>query len=282
VLKLKNAKPLQPVYRAILLFIRATPLSRGKARRIILKAIKKRVAHPIITDFRGIPFVFNLDNTTESKALFGRYNLEELDFMRSAVSTYAQPVFVDLGANSGFYTQNFLALGRGLALAIEPNPAMCQRTEDNYDLLRKTRPNCNSRLVIECCAAGESAGTVELDLSHGFGGANIVHQKGSNTVSVRMSPFLDILKRNHINRIHVMKVDIEGYEDKALIPFFTQADPRLFPYNIIIEHTSSDQWEGDLFRILNDRGYIVVGKTRGNMLFRLSRCVVDKAHHNAW
>lgn len=257
----------------MLSIIRHTPLSCGKSRRHILNFIKKHIDHPIITDFRGVPFILNLDNTTEAKALFGRYNLKELAFMKSMASSYPQPVFVDVGANSGFYTQNFLAIGRGLALAIEPNPAMCQRIKDNHVLFQKERLDYDNKLIVECCAVGESSGVVELDLSQGLGCAHVVDQKEEYTIPVKMDSLLNILKRHEIDRISVMKIDIEGYEDRALTPFFTKADRGLFPHSIIIEHTSSDRWGGDLFSILKNCGYITVGKTRGNLLLRLASCM---------
>lgn len=263
---MKNPRPLSPSSRAILSFIRATPLSRGQIRKMILKAVKRRIDYPIITDFRGVPFILNLDNTTESKALFGRHNLEELGFLKEKTSR-TRAVFVDLGANSGFYTQNFLAYGGfRKALAIEPNPAMCGRIKDNYDLLQRIYPSKDRQLIVECCAAGEFNGEVELDLSHGLGAANISDYKGGKTITVRMEPLLNILEKHGIDKVDVMKVDIEGHEDRALIPFFTKANADLFPGSIIIEHTSCDSWKGDLFSVMKDSGYVSVGKTRGNML----------------
>lgn len=263
-------QPLSSFYKTILSFARATPLSRGKARKIILNTFKKKIQHPIITDFRGVPFILNLDNTTEAKALFGKYNLQELRFMASNLPEQ-NAVFVDLGANSGFYTQNFLAsCGKnGLALAIEPNPLMSQRIESNFVLLQHDAAAFNKRLIIEKCAAGGTTSqTMELDLSQGYGGANIANEKGQHTITVQMTPLLDIIKKHDIRKIDVLKADIEGYEDKALIPFFENADPSLFPHSIIIEHTSHHEWENDLFKVMAEKGYKEIEKTRGNLMLK--------------
>ncbi len=266
---LENPRSLSFSLRLILFVARHSPLGRGRSRRMILKFMRKRIHHPIITSFRGIPFIFNLDNTTEAKALCGHYNLEELAFMEAMASTHPQPVLVDLGANSGFYTQNFLGRGSGrTALAIEPNPAMCQRIQDNYALLNKSRPHLSSHLSVACCAIGAHEGVVKLDLSQGLGCAQVKDDATAQGLSVKMQPLQAVLTAHGIDRIDVMKVDIEGYEDRALIPFFTQVDPRLFPRNIIIEHTSCMDWAEDLLTVLKNSGYIEVGRTRGNLLLR--------------
>lgn len=261
------AKPLSPIGRAALSVVRATPLCRGRSRKVILQMIKQRVHDPIEADYRGIPFIFNLDNTTEAKALFGRYNIEEINFMQSCVADVPSAVFVDLGANSGFYMQNFLGRGHDrLALAIEPNPSLCQRVRNNFALLSGRRPDHNNRLIVECAAVGASAGSVHLDVSQGLGCAQIVQQATDQTIPVKMDSLHAILKRNDIQKIDLMKIDIEGYEDRAVVPFFEQAEAALFPRHIIFEHTSSDMWENDLFAVLHDNGYEPVGKTRGNLL----------------
>lgn len=255
---------------SVILFVaRHSPLGRGRARKMILKFIRQRVHHPIITTFRGIPFIFNLDNTTEAKALCGHYNLEELAFMEAMASAHPHPVLVDLGANSGFYTQNFIGRGSGrTALAIEPNPAMCQRIHNNYELLKKARSGFSSHLMVACCAVGAHEGTAMLDVSQGLGCAHVRDATAAQGIPVVMRSLREVLTLHGIERIDIMKVDIEGYEDRALIPFFMEADLRVFPRNIIIEHTSCADWTGDLLTVLKNSGYIEIGRTRGNLLLR--------------
>ena len=266
-----NAQPqapraLDPAYRMVIAVARRTPLSRGGFRRAILNFIKARVDHPIITDFRGVPFILNLDNTTEAKALFGYYNIDELNFLNAGLPDTGA-VFVDMGANSGFFTQNFLARtkGTGHALAIEPNPKMCARIRANYEILQAQSKTGVSKLSFEQCAVGDVSAVMELDLSTGYGGAHVTDEKSAHSITVQVEPFETLLRRNSIEKIDVMKVDVEGFEDRALIPFFKNAPQSLFPKHIIIEHTSQDQWVGDLFGVMKDAGYRTVKTTRGNM-----------------
>lgn len=252
--------------RLLLSMLRKTPLSRGKCRRILLGWLKKRVDYPVISDFRGIPFIFWLDDTS-AKMIFGHYDLKELDFLKKRTS-FPGAVFVDLGANAGFYTQNFLGWGKErLALAIEPNPDMCARIQENVRLL----PAGQQNLLIENSAAGGADSTANLDLSRGFGAASITADMKGNTIPVRIKQLADILAAHSITKIDVMKIDIEGYEDRALIPFFEQADSGLFPKALIIEHSSSSQWGKDLLSVLRDKGYVTVAKTRGNLLMERTK-----------
>jgi FkbM family methyltransferase len=268
---MKNAaQPLQGFDRALLSFVRHTPLNRGAARKFFIHYFCKHIYYPVMTDFRGIPFILNLDNTTEQKALFGHYDLIELDFLKAAVADQADPVFVDIGANSGFYTQNFLALGKGRSLSIEPNPDMRARVLDNYAYLQQKSKQVGT-LLLEECAIGAEKGRLYLDLSKGYGGAHIVSEPNANTFTVDIEPLDILLDKNNITYIDILKIDVEGYEDRALVPFITHTEPARLPRHIIMEHTSADCWEHDLLGLLQDKGYRLVTKTRGNLL--LSRTV---------
>lgn len=189
---MKNPQPLGRISKIALSFVRSSFLSRGRFRKLIINNVKKYMDNPILTDFRGIPFIFNLDNTTEAKALFGHYNLKELSFLKEKTN-HSNAVFVDLGANSGFYTQNFLGSGSNhrTALAIEPNPEMCERIRANYALLENIY--ANNKLIVENCAVGSMSGQAELDLSEGLGAAMIVDAKGKQTITVSMDTLLNIL-----------------------------------------------------------------------------------------
>jgi hypothetical protein len=62
---------------------------------------------------------------------------------------------------------------------------------------------------------------------------------------------LAALTRHAIERIDVLKIDIEGMEDKVLLPFFRDAPRFLWPRAILGEHIFTTQWRGECLR----RGY---------------------------
>lgn len=260
------AQPLSKFQTALLSFVRKTPLRRGTARRWFIRYFRAHISHPIMTDFRGVPIILNLDNTTEQKALFGFYDLEELAFMRAGLKGNA-PVFVDIGANSGFYTQNFLALGKGTVLAIEPNPDMRARIKENHAYITLQQGKIGT-MILEDYAIGAEAGQLFLDLSTGAGGAHIVPQANENTLEVKIERLDTLLNKHNLETIDVLKIDVEGYEDRALVPFLSTAPDSRLPKRIIMEYTSDKNWESDLYTLLKDKGYRLVKKTRGNYLLQ--------------
>jgi hypothetical protein len=73
------------------------------------------------------------------------------------------------------------------------------------------------------------------------------------------------LKSQNINKIDALKIDIEGFEDRALFPFFDEAPESLWPTCIVIEPNSTS-WEKDILSRLETLGYARTGKTRGNVI----------------
>jgi len=64
-----------------------------------------------------------------------------------------------------------------------------------------------------------------------------------------------------------LKIDVEGAEDKVLVPFFSSAPEALWPNLIIIEDTRN-LWRIDLFSLLAERGYIISTRTKLNVMMR--------------
>jgi len=241
---------------------RNTPLGRGKARRFLIAAAEKLAAGaPVRATYRGVPIMLHLDNTTERKALFSAYDRTEMEFLRKYL-TGPGAVFVDIGANSGLYVQ-WLAAQMGedaKVVAIEPNPQMCARIRQNVALLAK-----KPEIKIECCAAADTAGTMFLDLSHGFGTANLTHTGG---LKVQVFPLRTILEGAGCKTISALKIDVEGFEDRILCSFFRDAPQGLWPRAIVMEYVHSDRWNEDAIKLLRSCGYVVAAKTRSNLLMR--------------
>lgn len=256
---------LNAFHRTLLSIVRKTPLKRGAARAWFKDFFQKRIAYPIKTDFRGIPIILNLDNTTEQKALFGFYDLAELRFLKEALRVAADPVFVDIGANSGFYTQNMLPIHQAKIIAFEPNATMRQRIIENYQYFKEKSTQV-ATLILKECALGDKAGALYLDLSEGYGAAHIVDQEGDNTITVPIERLDVVLQKHHITHIDALKIDVEGYEDRVLMPFFQDAPSSLWPKRIVIEDSHQSRWQGDLLSLFAEKSYRVVKRTRGNLL----------------
>ena len=75
-----------------------------------------------------------------------------------------------------------------------------------------------------------------------------------------------ILEEAGVAKVDALKIDIEGFEDRALVPFFKEAPQALWPRAVVIEHLSRDEWQLDCIADMLARGYAEAGRTRSNTL----------------
>ena len=255
---------------------------RGIFRKLLITSIHRLISFDpskdptesrVDTVVDGVPFFFYFDGMSETKQILGSYNKKEINFIKN--NTNKNSIFIDIGANIGFYSQNIAATFNNTKfskiIAIEPNPVLVRRIEDNITLLETTIPNIKNRVIIENCAVGSSKEDIYLDLNEGYGNARVKSKKSNTAIPIKMLSLLEIIKKNKIEYITNLKIDVEGYEDKALKPFFENAPSELFPQNIVIEYTSQSEWEDKKFiKYLLEKGYKEVIKTRGNLCLSLN------------
>ena len=140
----------------------------------------------------------------------------------------------------------------------------------DLEILNKVRKGVKDKIILENYALSDVQGNLELDLEHGYGSASISKNKTKNSITVKSSLLMDILQKNKINNITCLKIDIEGHEDRALIPFFEKAKKSLYPLIIVMEYTSQQEWkiEPNLIEFLNKIGYETQFRTRGNICLK--------------
>ena len=254
---------------------------RGSLKRFLISYIHKLVNYDsskeilesrVGTVVNGVPFFFYFDGMSETKQIFGSYNKKEIDFLKK--NTTDSSIFIDIGANIGFYTQNiastFKTSNFSKIISIEPNPVLINRLKDNISLLKNTIPEIENKIVTENYAIGSASKEIFLDLNEGYGNARIINDKKNTSIKVKMVSLLKLIKKHNLEYITNLKVDIEGYEDRALKPFFELAPKKLFPKNIVIEYTSQHEWNDKNFiNYLIKKGYEEIIRTRGNICLSL-------------
>lgn len=234
---------------------------------LMRKMVLKGGPDIIDAEVEGLRFrLYMRDNVSERKYLFlpQFFDAEERALLRKTLR--AGSVFVDVGANAGIYSLcGAAAVGAtGRTLSIEPNPAVGERLGFNLTL-----NGFQGRAAIEQCGVSDAAGQFDLVLDESnLGGSSLALQRSDKTISVRCDTLLDILARQGITHIDALKIDIEGAEDRALIPFFAAAPRALLPRLVVIENSPND-WQQDLPAAFIAAGYDLAKITRMNRIYTL-------------
>jgi len=113
-------------------------------------------------------------------------------------------------------------------------------------------------------------GTSELFFTGDLGSASLLGHSSEKAarITIQTRPLLDIINQKQINKIDGMKIDVEGLEDAALLPFFEAAPKTLWPSCLVIEHCHQKDWEIDIIRYLLGMDYMQTGKTRANTILK--------------
>lgn len=237
-------------------------IGRGKITGVIHRRWCKLHGSIIDISVRGINYRLNIcDNMTDIKILSSSriYDGEEIRFLKQVCDN---GTFVDLGANIGYYSLALAQAGATSVLSIEPNPPTLDRLRFNISI-----NNFNTEIKIAPIGVGED-GRVQFYSTGDLGCASLLKQECKKTapITIQTRPLLEILNSHNLTEIDGMKVDIEGMEDRALIPFYETAPQGLWPKRLVIEHAHRDEWENDLINYLLNQGYQQFKRTRANTL----------------
>jgi FkbM family methyltransferase len=247
---------------AIIQLAHRSRLKRGAFRPMLSRLVNLLRAGPLDVTYQGASFRFyHQASATERGALFNPdYNLEELDFLRS--NTPPGGVFVDVGANVGTFA---LVLARhvgasGRVIAVEPHPITHARLAFN----NAASGTAQTRLVAAAAGPADGELTIETD-GDNLGASHIVMGRaGANAIKVPSLRLQRILEQAGVAKVDALKIDIEGFEDRALVPFFKEAPQTLWPRAVVIEHLSRDEWQQDCIGDMVSRGYRQAEMTRSN------------------
>jgi FkbM family methyltransferase len=233
----------------------------------------------VTTYIPSIDALMHLDMSESLDLCYASGSVDEVNiaFMKQTLNNNS--VFVDVGANQGFYTLFVMKNFSGAhVVAIEPDPYSLSKLRKNLEL--NSLQHGNLKIVEK--AAGVSESLVPLminDAGNRAGSSVILDQRlytgkpQNTTVEVKSLPLFEILLQNSIERVDCMKLDIEGYEFPVLQMFFEQAPSDLWPNYVLIEafgHTMKNAG-GSPINLLIKRGYELVDHESYNYIFSLPR-----------
>ena len=263
------------IIKSTLFLGQKTLIGRGLVRKKLINFINYLIQYGtykesrFICDVNGIPFNFYNDKLTNIKIYFGRSENKEINFIKKNSSDNS--VFIDIGSNMGLYTQNIAFLinnnRRIKIIAIDANHINNFRLKENLKLIKYKTPNIFSFVKIKNCAVGNRNTRLNLNFSKGLANGIISKKKLKNNLSVKCTRLIDIINQEKIKFITNLKIDIEGFEDRVLISFLNKCKKKLFPVNIILEHSMKEYWNKDLIQFLLTKGYKQVFKNNSNIVF---------------
>ena len=153
------------------------------------------------------------------------YNGPEIDFLLGALGPGG--VALDIGSNIGLYSLPMArAVGsEGRVVAIDANAAMVERLTFNADA------SGIGQVAAVHAAVGGSEGRVDLHIRKDDVAIVRVEQKRQRQYP-DVSACHDSCENLGIAKVDALKIDIEGYEDAALVPYLDEAEEAMRPGRI--------------------------------------------------
>jgi FkbM family methyltransferase len=232
------------------LFNRRVP---GSIRKYVKKYIRKEHYAKIIDHTEcGIKLrCYPFQNVHDMKFVTDQLFKEESHkFKYVEMNKNKIDVLLDIGANTGticiplavFYPEK-------LVYAIEPNPEAFSRLSFNKSI--NSAPN----LTLVNAGFGECSKRATIFVPQNMGSGSIHETKSSLKYLIDMIDIDKFYKDVEIKGSVVLKVDIEGYEDRAIMPLFKRLPENDWPKAVIIEHSCMHLWNENCIQFMEANGY---------------------------
>ncbi len=208
-----------------------------------------------------------VNNNSEIKALLAphRYAREEYAFCARKMPREGG-VFLDIGGNAGVFSLYVASLMQsGTLIVAEPQPNMFERLSANLGVMN---PQIGARLNMHLhqTALGAEDGRLQLSVPDAAGQASAVAIEGAPTIEVPVTTMLALLEKAGALKLDLLKIDVEGFEDGILFPFFETAPEALYPNAIVMERCHAGRWKRDCEALLLSHDYRIVHKDRTNVM----------------
>lgn len=159
---------------------------------------------------------FDVDVDMYSREVAGLWEIfQERQYLELPTAGAQQRVVVDVGANVGFFSmKQALQFGDKLRLiAFEPDPTTYARLQKNVDRIR-TRTSADIRCVN--CALDEHAGQAKFVRDVSVESHVVEGDSDANAITVQLTTLDSVVEQEGLQKIDLLKIDVEGHEMKVL------------------------------------------------------------------
>lgn len=242
---------------------RLAPTKVGKRTASFIRSAMRRLRRdPLDLEVLGQKMRLYAGNNACEKRLIVTpqfFDPAELAFLKSRL--HADFTFFDIGSNVGAYSV-FVAKNAGpgaRVTAVDPNAIVLKRLAFNAAI------NGLSNIRMVQAAVADIDGEMEFALEEtNMGGSSLQldrEARGGKTIfKVPVRTLEGLVQEAGTDHVDAVKIDVEGFEDKVLIPYLSRVPRRLFPRAVILE-ANLESWQGDLIGVLKSAGY----RTSGNL-----------------
>lgn len=233
-------------------------------RRLLASALKG-LRQPLDLEHLGLKLrLYPHDNIQDRWIIKVGRHPEEDETDMFARWTGREVSFVDVGANVGYFSlRAWQVFGAGSKiLALEPHPRTFRKLLDNFRL------NGATEVQAVQTAVGASTGAARLAEIPGNEGENSLRaeQSAGGGIEVPVAPLLDVVQAADFAGIDILKIDVEGFEDDVLLPFFDAAEKSMWPAVISMEVSQEHLWRTDVVTHLMSLGYVVSSRRGPNLV----------------
>ena len=241
---------------------------RSVFKKILFNILKMIIGgEKIFFKYNGKSFcLYPLLNSTDSKMIVSSrvIDKEELKNLKN-LEKRKNSVFLDIGANIGYYSISASSFGFKKIYSFEPVPETINKLKFNIEL-----NGLENLIEVIPKAIGLKKESKKIyEDKDNFGNSSFYEGiKNSKLIDIQVINLYEFVNEKKIKDIDAIKIDIEGYEDQALLDFITKTKKEDLPKLIIIEHSNSHLWKNDLFSILENKKYFRSHKLRGNSIYQ--------------
>ncbi len=183
---------------------------RGKTRLVDLVSPREgeRVA-----DVFGYKTKLDLGDFMQRKICFNAFEPRETERVRA----FLKPgmTFVDVGANIGYYTllaASCVGSSAGRVIAFEPSPYAAERLEEAV----RTNHIPHVRIFPVALGAVSTEQSLYVPLQPGNHTPTMLANAGGRPVTVAVRRLEDCLREASVDRVDLLKIDVEGFEPDVL------------------------------------------------------------------